>query len=456
MAINPNYEHETVMSKLNVNGSIYWLKDADLRALVETFGDAVFKNVAEEIAKGNVNLATSGDVAQAIEDAVKDIEGAMHFRGVVERQEGETDAEALARAIANPKSGDVAIMKDNGKEYIYDGTKWEEVGDQNIYLTKAEAERDYVKKATKVAGIDLQDNITVEEMETALDLKALAHKASASGQVSTIDSGSVTAGKAGEYNVSAQTVTVPKTFGELDVTPAGDVEVTKKTGATVKYDKVGAITVAGATAAEGQTANYTPAGTVTAPTITAGLDLKEASVATVTSAGTAYSITDGSVEQAADSKSAFVKKGYKIEMNSTDAEQLDISVLTAADTTFFGDAVTAAGAVTYNKPVLSGALPTFGSKDVVIKTGSTASAALDSAPQFSGTGAVLSASAATTVEDATVTDAVYEAAFDGDEKKVTPAIATTENASVTQGKVTVASDEFAVEFERTNKTVTVQ
>ena len=29
MAITPSYEHNTTLKKLNVNGSIYWMKDAD-------------------------------------------------------------------------------------------------------------------------------------------------------------------------------------------------------------------------------------------------------------------------------------------------------------------------------------------------------------------------------------------------------------------------------------------
>ena len=34
MALTPTYEHSDTFKKLTVNGSTYWLKDADLRALL--------------------------------------------------------------------------------------------------------------------------------------------------------------------------------------------------------------------------------------------------------------------------------------------------------------------------------------------------------------------------------------------------------------------------------------
>ena len=75
----------------------------------------------------------------------------MHFRGVITRQTGETDAQAIARVITNPEAGDVVVMSDNAKEYIYESSTigWKEVGD----------ETEFVKKTTTIAGVDLQDSI---------------------------------------------------------------------------------------------------------------------------------------------------------------------------------------------------------------------------------------------------------------------------------------------------------
>ena len=106
------------------------------------------------------SLVSAAQVASFVATEIAGLEGAMHFRGVITRQTGETDAEAIARVITDPEAGDVVVMSDNAKEYIYDGTAWSEVGD----------EAEFVKKTTTIAGVDLQDNITKTELLTALNV----------------------------------------------------------------------------------------------------------------------------------------------------------------------------------------------------------------------------------------------------------------------------------------------
>ena len=108
----------------------------------------------------DAGLVSAEQVATFVAAEIAGLEGAMHFRGVITRQTGETDAQAIARVITDPESGDVVVMSDNAKEYIYDGTSWEEVGD----------EAEFVKKTTTIAGVDLQDNITKTELLTALNV----------------------------------------------------------------------------------------------------------------------------------------------------------------------------------------------------------------------------------------------------------------------------------------------
>lgn len=50
--------------------------------------------------------------------------GAVHFRGIVESTE----------AVTEPKSGDMCIV--GVKEYIYNGTDWQELGDEGAYVAK--------------------------------------------------------------------------------------------------------------------------------------------------------------------------------------------------------------------------------------------------------------------------------------------------------------------------------
>jgi len=466
--ITPSYEHSTTMKKLNVNGSIYWLKDNDLRALVETFHDVVFKDVDTTFNESSLNLSTSKATADWVKEKIAGIEGAMHFKGVVPREEGKSDRECIDLFYEGksevPKPGDVVIMQDNGLEYICTansaktvaGATWEEIGSQQVYETKAHAEATYVPKTRTVAGVDLSDDITAAELKTALSLKALAYKDNASGSVTTADDiAQFSTGKAGEYTVSQTPVAVPATYSSLDVTPAGTIAVNPGTAAAATYEKTISNTIATAAPTGEQTANYTPAGTISKPTITASLDLKEGAVATVTDAGTAYTLTDGSVTKGTDTTSSFVVKGYKIQANATDTEQIDILTLTASDTEFFGNAVTASGDITYTKQTISGALPTFGSKDVVIKTGSSASASLDNAPSFTGTGIFISATPVTSATAADVTQPTFTAEFSGTSKSVTPTVATTVNAAGTDGKVTVASENITPTLNKTSKTVTV-
>lgn len=411
-------------------------------------GSAAWLNVVDEVTDGNLNPVTSNAVA----DAIAALGQALRFVGIATKQEGETEAQAVERAFpaASQTAGAVAIC--GAKEFICAGNplSWHEFGDDvNLYLTKTEAAATYVKKALTIAGIDLNDDVTAAELKTALGLGAMAYADKASGSLSTVDSATVTAGKAGDYNVTDQTVDVPATFNTLDVTAAGTVSVTKSAGASVSYKKAIAPTIAGATATEEQVANYTPAGTVSKPNVNANLSLAESAVAIVTDGGTDYTLSDGGVEKAADSTSTFAKTGMLASLADDDTECL---VFTDAQT---ANAVTASGAITYTKQTLSGALPTFDTKNVVIKTGSSVSAELAAAPQFTGAGAILTATANYEDAEGEVTDAVYEAGFTGTDKSVTPTIKTSIAANVSQGKVTVASDTFNVALTKTAKTVTV-
>lgn len=121
---------------------------------------------------------------------------------------------------------------------------------------------------------------------------------------------------------------------------------------------------------------YTPAGNITLPNFSSSVTTDTDSVATVTDAGKAYTMTDGGVSQAADTKSGFATEG----IIASYVEATETLVFAAAGT---AQAVTAAGAVTYTKPVLSGSLPTFGTKTVL--TGATVATTADGKATFAGT-----------------------------------------------------------------------
>ena len=468
MALSPVYENTNTLKKLTVGGATYFLKDADLRKLVESFGSVVYKDVVTTFNEDGADIATEAATAAYIKEKIAGLQGAMHFVGVTgARTEGDTDLQVIEKFYTAkgelPAAGDVILVSDNAKEYICSAAgataaaaTWEEIGDQTIYLTIAAAAATYTPMTRTIAGIDLKDDITAEEMKTALGLKGLAYKDTASGTVDVIDTiNNITVGKAGEYNVAGQTtVDVAQTFTALDVTPAGNVTVTAGTAAAATYQKTTAATISAADVGEGQSANYTPAGTVSLPSLTAGVTLQGVNVPTVTDAGTAYSLTPGSVSKAEDTASKFVKKGVSFAVDEGE-EALTLSYVANTDSEFYSDALTATGAVDYTAPVLSGSLPTFGTQEVAAKTGATATAAYDGAATFTGTGTILGAALTYTTDNAAVTQPTFTADFEGTSKSVTPTAATTAAVAQAGGKITVAEQDTAITHTTKKATVTV-
>ena len=61
---------------------------------------------------------------------IADLAGAMHFEGIVE----------AIPPTGNYNAGDLVILKNTNKEYVFDGTNWLELGDEGTHATKAALE----------------------------------------------------------------------------------------------------------------------------------------------------------------------------------------------------------------------------------------------------------------------------------------------------------------------------
>lgn len=425
------YANSPVLSKVKFGNQTYYLKDADARAILDSFGTVVTYDVAvstNSFADGNNDIPTAGQVWDYVGRQVGAIGTALNLRS-----ESDHTLVPAAGETNGAAAGDFVVESD-GSEWLYDGTGWREVGSENAY----------VAKTFTIAGIDMDDNITKAELQQALELGALAYKDNGNVSVTTIDSMSqFSTGKAGTYSVTASAVSVPATYDALDVTPAGSVSITQGVSAAASYDKVSSVAISSAAPVEGTSvANYTPAGSVTVTNVT--VTPSTTAVATVTNAGTAYQLQAGSCTKGADSTNSFATEGVTVSIDSNDAEML---VFTAASTTA---AVVASGAVTYVDPVLSGSLPTFGSQDVVSGISSASASA-----SFSGTGTVLSAQPSFTATDATVTQPTFTGSFSGTSKSVTPTVATTTSAAGVDGSVTVDSESITPQFTSSAKTINV-
>lgn len=422
--------NDNVLSKVKFGNTTYYIKDAAARAILDTFGNATLKDVALTIADGGTGLVTADQVYDFVGQQIGNIGEALNLLSASDHDD-----------VQNPAAGDFVVEND-GTEWLYDGSAWREIGSENAYVVKT----------FEIAGIDMADDISVAELQSALELGALAYKNSGSVKITTIDSfNAMTVADAGTYNVSSTAVSVPATYSALDVTPAGSVELTAGTAAAASYDKTTSVSISAAAPVEGTSvANYTPAGTVTVSNVT--VTPSNVSVATVTDAGTAYQLTAGSMSQGNDTTSAFATEGVVVSIGADNtgsggADESETLIITNANTS---NAVTASGTVTYTDPQLSGSLPTFGSQSVV---SGIQSASADAS--FSGTGTVLSASPSYTSTSATMTQPTFTAEFTGTSKSVTPAVATTTSAAGTDGSITVTSSSVTPTANSTEKTVSV-
>ena len=416
------YTHTPVLSKVKLGNTTYYLKDADVREILDSFGDIVTYSKATTIADGGTGIPDADQIYDFVLQQITDVGKALNLISATDHDDVET-----------PKIGDFVVESD-GSEWLYDGHAWREVGSETAYVLKTQT----------IAGVDLADNITVAELQAALGLKALAYKDNGTVTFTSVDSvNSFSTGKAGSYNVASTPVSVPATYSALDVTPAGSVTLTAETAAAASYDKATSVSITSSAASAEAPANYTPSGEVTITDIS--ITPSSASVATVTDNGTAYQLSAGSVSHATDTTDTFAQAGIVASVGTgEDAETL---IFADAGT---ADAVTAVGAITYTDPVLSGSLPTFGTQSVV--TGITNSSATAS---FAGDGAVLAATPSYTATSATVTQPTFTAAFEGTSKSVTPAVATTVQAAGTDGAVTVASETITPTATSSEKTYNV-
>lgn len=367
------------LSIFNVGGVNYNLKDAAATAKLKTLlgeqtvqelGAAAWKAVAAEVGGGGVALPTA-DAVKAYVDAQV---GTIHNFDVVIDATGTVATGPSVTASADTMYKIYLVPDTNAEagsyiEYITiksgETYKWEAIGSTRTSLDG------YVQKSQKIAGLTLNKDITVAELQTALELKAFAYAAKGTA---TVAANTVKGVKATGTSTGSLTGAMAYTATEISstgkVTAAGSVTGSAISGGSVEVTLKDAET---ATAAKVTAAPYKPTGFVTSKLAadaengvaiggtvskpTATVTPVTATVQEMKTKGTEYTITEGSVTKADDTKSDFATEGV---VASVEGETL---TFTAAGTS---QAVTAAGAVTYTAPVLSGALPTFGASAAVM------------------------------------------------------------------------------------------
>ena len=398
MAINPTFTNSPTLAKIKIGSDIYYLKDAELRSIVSAFGNATAQDVAASIAENGTGLATSAQVYEFVLNRTADLTGAMHFKAGTRAQQ------------TDPQAGDVVI--EGVIEYVYDGTAWQELGDEGVW----------VPKTRTIAGLDLQDDVTAAELKTALSLAALAYANTASATVTDYvtgingadytPAGSVTA------DVAASTAAATLTF--TDYTPAGSVTGSVvPTGSVALSEDASGFQISGSNAASA--VNFTPA--------------TENVLKAVATAAVAPSFTEGAFTAASLTQSTVTaaSEGIVAAIDQSDNEML---VFSAAGTVSASSITAFSGGSKAADTFSAGSAATFDTQAVWV-TGTTAEAAAQTftggkiAAVFTGnqSGDTITASfAGTTATNALVTGASYDKvsvsnlAFEGTAATITPSL----------------------------------
>lgn len=258
------------ISKIKLaNGTTVTLKDAQGRAdmttilgghALEALGAAAWKAVAANIS--GEGLVDASVVKDYVDAQIKTI---PEFDVVIV-----ADGDDLPTASADTfhkiylKKDAHAVIGNSYDEYItvrsgFEGNytySWEQVGSTAIDISGK------VDKTTTIAGIALDHNITVAELQTALKLGVMAYadKASGSGTVQTIDSITMK-----EVTVAGNATVTSKaadaTLTKVNYTPAGKV-----TGSAISGGSINVTLKDSATKTEAalSTSEFTPAGTIAA------------------------------------------------------------------------------------------------------------------------------------------------------------------------------------------------
>ena len=310
--------NEKFLSKIKLGNQVYEIKDSTVRDIISTYGSVVTHDVITDYeAAGNNDIVTKENLdtrvgflndaigsidskVQALSQAVSQIHS---FEYVIANQLPTPAASELYKIYLIPAQGSEGNVYD---EYLCVNVeaeyKFEKIG------STAASFNEYVKKTTTIAGVDLQDNITKAELQSALDLGALAYKDSAAGSTKYTPAGSVSA--------TVGTQAADATLTKADYTPAGNV-----TGTVIPS---GAVTLGND--AEG----YQITGTNNASAVTI-TPTTSSVLGGVRTAAVAPTFTEGAFTPASLSYTSptFATEGVVAAMDTTDDEML---VLTAATT----------------------------------------------------------------------------------------------------------------------------
>lgn len=416
------YSNTPVLSRIKIGENYTYLKDADVRAILDTFNNNIVTGTllsTGELAEAGSKIPTEGAVKSYVDSQV----GAIHnFDVVVDDSLPTASANTMYQIYLIPHAHGTGDVKDeyitvrSGSEGAYTYT-WEKIGNTDLDLTG------YLPKTATVAGVAFgADNaITVAELEAAdaLNLKALAHKDSVSTDLTDYATGITGASYTPAGNVSvtlSQTPTAINSTGTF--TPAGSV-----TGTVVAEGNI--------SATKANDGAFELSGSVSVDSVSVNLS-KDNFLSGVKTAGTTPTFTEGTFTPASLSYStsdAFAKAGVTVAMGSgADAETL---IFTTAETGTASVISDFSGGTKDADQFNAGAMPTFNTAQAAVGVNSASGTASFTGDKFNlgftGTSTSISASFNGT-EGSVSVDGNYDkagvqtASFDGTADTITPTL----------------------------------
>lgn len=338
------------LSKVQLD-KLYEIKDAYAREELSKLGTVATHNIATAISDGDGKIADAATVKAYVDAQV----GSIHKFDVkiyTELPAASADTMYILALVQDASAEAGTYIEYITVENPAGTYSWEAIGSTKTDLS------DYVKKEFTIAGIDMQDNITADELFTALGLGALAKKDSAKGTVSgqTISGVKATGSVTGSISVSIDQTPTAATLTKGDYTPAGSV-----TGSVVAAGSVATEVTnesADAVLAKG---DYTPAGNVTVTPATG-------TVKAVKSVGTQASFTEGAYTKGtAASFTQGAKASWSASVDET-TETLSFNFTANGDDTFTPNVPGSKAADTF----VANELPV--SEDASVVTGITSAA----------------------------------------------------------------------------------
>ncbi len=306
-----------LLSKINIGGTIYDIKDAQARAAIEqltggvdSLGSASEKDFAGEVVAGDA-LPTNDAVIKYVGEQIADI-NSFEYEVVEELPAASAETMFKIYLVADAEG----VNPDAYEEWITiktgDAYNFEKIGDTNIGLNG------YVPTARKIAGLALSADISAVALKEALGLGDLAYKNSISGKVNCVTGVSdIDYTPVGEVAVALKHTDVAMaSAGKF--TPAGNVS-----GTTTAAGEIAVGLSYDANAAELTKGDYTPAGQV-------AVALSGNTFNTIDSVGSQATFSEGVFTPASltHAESKFAVEGVVASMN----EEEETLTLSAAGT----------------------------------------------------------------------------------------------------------------------------